>query len=76
MQSFSDLIDQLGGAAAVARFAGLKPGTVQQMKSRDSVQPRYWPFLIKLAQQKQVAGVTHDALIQLASRPAKHREAA
>lgn len=75
-KGFAQLFVRLGGAAAVARFAGLKPGTVQQMKARDSVQPRYWPALIAMARQAKVAGVTHDTLIQLASRPSKQRVAA
>lgn len=67
MNSFSSVINRLGGAAAVAKFVGEQPGTIQQMKSRESVRPKYWPGLIAMARKKKIAGVTHAALAQIAA---------
>lgn len=76
MNSFAQIIDQLGGAAEVAKFISerrpadeeMKRGTVQQMKARDSVHPFYWPDLIAMAQERRLDGVTHEVLIALAAR--------
>lgn len=73
MDSFPTLIDKLGGAAAIAHFAGEKPGTIQQMKNRKNVRPEYWPALIAFAQQQGKPGVTAELLTQLAVKAAKAR---
>lgn len=74
MDSFPTLIDKLGGAAAIAHFAGEKPGTIQQMKNRENVRPEYWPALIAFAEKRGVPGVTTDLLTKLAVNFAKRRE--
>jgi hypothetical protein len=76
MESFSSLIDCLGGAAVVAKFAGGKPGTFQQMKARNSVPTEYWPALIALAQERGVAGITHEYLTELSIRAKQARRRA
>lgn len=54
MHTFPDLIDKLGGPAAVARAAGAEPNAARQWKRRKCIPGLYWPQVLSLAQEKNV----------------------
>jgi hypothetical protein len=68
METFADIIDTLGGSAAVARGIGLLPGTVRQMRRRGRIPPEYWPSLVDFAASRGVVNVTLIVLADLAAR--------
>jgi hypothetical protein len=79
----SDLIEALGGGAAVARLIGRTPSAVGEMKRTGSINVRYWPALIAAARDRgdDLAWVTSETLMLLHARPgpdhpAREREAA
>lgn len=73
MDSFSSIIDALGGPAVVAPAISANTEAVRKMASRNSVRPEYWERLIDLARERRVAGVTYAALTRIAP-PRKRRE--
>lgn len=64
-ESFTAIIDALGGHASAGLLLGIPPGTASAMKSRDSIAPRYWPRLIKVCAIHDVAGVTYETLARI-----------
>lgn len=65
IDSVRELIDALGGNAAVSRALALKPSTVGEMKRRGSIPVSYWPGLIELARRVGLGRVNSDLLVQL-----------
>lgn len=47
MDSFTAIIDTLGGPSAAARKIGTSPQNVQQMRYRDSIPARYWSAIVQ-----------------------------
>lgn len=69
MHNFPELIEKLGGSAAIARAIRgpyADAGVVRQWKARGSIPPAYWPHLIRLAKDKGIAGVNEGMLGKLA----------
>ncbi|RFC66481.1 hypothetical protein DYI37_03295 [Fulvimarina endophytica] len=51
MQTPSDIINSLGGNAAIARKLGISPSGVSEMKRRNSIPVKYWSGLIEIANE-------------------------
>lgn len=66
MDSFSALIDKLGGPAKTARAVDMDPGTGRQWKRRNNIPATYWSKLIDHARDRRVKGVTIEMLGKLA----------
>lgn len=60
------LIELLGGNSAVGRLLDKGASTVSEMKRAKRIAPKYWPQIIKEAQDKGLP-VTADTLIALHS---------
>lgn len=58
------LIDALGGNTVVAGIYPCPPVRVGQWKLSNRVPPEYWPKLIDLAAEKQVAGIDAEWLMR------------
>jgi hypothetical protein len=67
MDSFSDLIDKLGGAAAVAVVLGIPESHARTMKARDSIPVERWERVVGAAKARGLSGVTYEALTKLAA---------
>jgi hypothetical protein len=68
MKSFGDVIDKLGGSAALARAINERDGTIRQWRQRDSIPPEYWSRIVSFAKKQEKDKVTIEALADLASR--------
>jgi hypothetical protein len=73
MHSFTEVIDRLGGSAAVARGLGRRAGTVRQWRNRNSVPPVHWSRLVAYARARGEAGVTHEILAGILTAIAEAR---
>lgn len=77
MQTFSQIIDALGGYAKAADAIGVPTGTVSAWKTRDSIPPAYWHRLVNAATAMNLAGVSLEALARMSEvKPTKSNEAA
>lgn len=63
MQSFSQIIDTLGGPSEAARKLGTSQQNAWQMKDRNSIPPKYWPRIIET-----IDGVSLSQLATLAAK--------
>ncbi|WP_374700763.1 carph-isopro domain-containing protein [Aureimonas sp. D3] len=63
MERVADIIDGLGGNAAVSRELRIKPSAVSEMKRRNSIPPKYWLGLIRLSQSRGGGALTADRLV-------------
>jgi len=70
MKTVADIIDALGGNAAVARFLDVPPSTISEIKRRNSLPSKYFRPIITLAVEKNVDWVTADFLADLHAAPA------
>lgn len=57
------LIDALGGNAEVARSGSWLAVTVGQWKQQNRIPPEYWPKIIEIAAEKEVAGINSTWLM-------------
>lgn len=81
VNSFRELIQELGGPAAFGRAVGMLPNAAKQANRRDSLSPRYFGAAVKAAQDRKIPGVTLRRLVEiseqrrLAGPPDRRREA-
>lgn len=68
MRTFSELIDELGGYLAVSEELGVPKGTASAMKTRNSIPPKHWAAITKLAQRLGKPTVTIEMLAGLSAR--------
>lgn len=61
MNTFAEIIDSLGGPAAVARGLGRSLYTVTAWRRRDSIPAKEWEGLIRMADERGVDGLTFEA---------------
>lgn len=61
MQSFSAIIDHLGGPSEAGRKLQTTQQNASQMKQRDNIPPRFWPLVIE-----HMPDVTLSELAELA----------
>lgn len=71
MNSFSDLLTALGTLQSVGDRFGVTAQAVSNMKIRNAVNSRYWPFIVEMADEMGVPGVTFAFLVEL-DRRARH----
>jgi hypothetical protein len=72
MNTFSSIIDTLGGGAVVARAIGEdNAGTVRQWKRRDSIPADRWPKIVQFADEQGKNSITYERLAKLAARETK-----
>jgi hypothetical protein len=79
MDSFSTIIQALGGPSVVASAINANTEAVRKMARRNSVNTEYWESLIELARERRVAGITYAALTKIKpprKRPAKTKRRA
>jgi hypothetical protein len=76
INSFSEVIDKLGGPAAFGRAVGMTPNTAKQARRRDSLSPEYFSDAANAARERGIAGVTVERLVQLAAERRKAGRAA
>ena len=67
VNSFTDVIDALGGTAKFARAVGMKPNTAKMAKARDSISPGWWPAVVKAAEEAGRLDITAEKLMALAA---------
>ena len=65
MKTVSDIFQELGGPANVARLLGVKPSTANEMKRRGVIRVTYWPLLVRVCREKRVWGVNYSTLVEL-----------
>lgn len=65
MKTVADIIDELGGNAAVARNLGVKASRISEIKRRNSLPPGFFRPIVSLAQEKGLDWVTADLLADL-----------
>lgn len=68
MDSFSAVIDALGGAASFGEGIGVSDSHARTMKARDSIPPAYWEKTVALAVLRGVQGVSFALLARLSAR--------
>lgn len=68
MQSFSEIITELGGPSAFANILGTTQQNASQMRQRNFIPPRFWPATVKAAGDKGLPGVTFETLAMLAEK--------
>lgn len=75
MHNVSDIIQKLGGNAAVARELGLKPSAVSEMRRRGSIPAKYWAGIIRIAETKKLRQLNADRLISIHAADTSRRVA-
>jgi len=75
MNTFPDIITELGGPAVVAVAAGVDPGVARQWKARANIPPAYWPDIVELAKARGKRGVSMATLAKLGVDADKRRVA-
>ena len=71
MVNVSEIINSLGGNAAVALRLDVGPSTVSEMKRRNAIPVKYWPRIIAMASEKAVDDVTSETLMQMHAETAE-----
>ena len=71
LDSFSDIIEAMGGPAAFGAAIGIPDSHARAMKTRDSIPPEYWPRTVRAAEAKGLAGVTAAVMAAIAERKAE-----
>jgi hypothetical protein len=67
MDTFSAVIDTLGGSATLSKAIQQEPGTVRQWRFRDNIPPEYWPGIVSYAKRRGKGGITAATLAELAA---------
>lgn len=62
MQSFSDIIDRLGGPSEAGRKLGTTQQNASQMKHRDNIPARFWPAVIENLPELSLAALAEMAV--------------
>jgi hypothetical protein len=69
--TISQIFDEFGGPARVARLLGVKPSTASEMKRRSAIPIKYWEKLVYLAPDKNMH-LTPAILLALHSASSEH----
>ena len=67
MDTFAQVIKELGGSAIVGARLRQPAGTVRQWRNRDSIPAEYWPGVVSLAKDQGKSAVTFELLAGLAA---------
>jgi hypothetical protein len=68
VETFAEIIDAFGGAAAFGAAIGIPDSHARTMKARDSVSPGWWPRIVTEARARGLAWITYEGLASLAER--------
>lgn len=68
INSFSDVIDTLGGTAKFARAVGMKPNTAKMVRQRNSISPIWWASITDAASKAGHHDITVEKLAELAAQ--------
>jgi hypothetical protein len=67
MDSFVQIIDSFGGAAAFGEAIGISDSHARAMKARGSIPNGYWSRAVDAARTRGIKGVTLEAFASLAA---------
>lgn len=67
VNSFQDVIDGFGGVSKFAAAVGMKPNTAKMARARNKLSDRWFAPTVAAAQERGLAEITADRLIQLAA---------
>lgn len=65
MQTIAELFEDFGGPSKVGQAIGVSTEHAAAMKRRNSIPVTYWPSLIATAREREIAGITYEALVYL-----------
>lgn len=65
MHTVEEIFVKLGGTGAVAKAIDVGHSTASEMRRRKSIPVKYWPALIKTAQDKGEKSVDTDLLVRV-----------
>lgn len=68
VNSFSDVIDALGGTAKFARAIGMKANTAKMAKARDSIAAEWWKSVADAAAESGRDDISVERLAELAAQ--------
>lgn len=68
MHTFGDVIGLWPSVKEFAGDIGITPLLARQMRNRDSISAKYWQRIIDAADERDIPGVTYEALAALAAR--------
>lgn len=67
MQNFTEIISQWPDCEEFARDIGTTGVNARAMKQRNSIPAKFWPQVVSSARQREINGITHELLSELAS---------
>jgi hypothetical protein len=67
VNSFSEVIDALGGATKFSRAIGMDPNTGRAARKRESIAVSWFPKIAELAAERGRHDITVEKLVELAS---------
>lgn len=70
MRTHRDIISLWPRLADFASDIGVSENTAKQMRTRDSVNARYWPAMVGGAKRRGIRGVTYETLSAAVAREA------
>lgn len=76
MMTVADIIEAFGGPTSLGDAIDARPQAVVNMRARESIPSRYWPALVRVAAERDIDGITLEALADMAVRRAARRGAA
>jgi len=76
MDTFSAVIDAFGGPAAFGEAIGVPDSHARTMKARDSIPAAHWQRVVAASIIKNIPGISLEALVRLAAKPAPQHERA
>ncbi|GJD67223.1 hypothetical protein MMMDOFMJ_0137 [Methylobacterium gnaphalii] len=72
METFAQIIAAIG-YVRLSTLTGRPVGTVSSWQSRDVLPPEYWSVTVREAEERGLAGITHQVLADIAARNARRR---
>ena len=73
MDSFSDVIEELGGPASIGEGLSEDPAKIRMWKHRNAIPSSQWAAFVELAKSRGIAGITFELLGMLASEKRSDR---
>lgn len=65
METFADIIRELGGPAEYGRAVGISTERAAEQRSRNSIAPAYWPAIVNAANERGRSDITADLLADI-----------
>jgi hypothetical protein len=67
INSFKDVIAELGGPAKFGRLTGMGPGAAKQAQRRDSIAAKWFSATARVAQEGGLSDITEARLAEMAA---------